>query len=121
MIRALSWLFAAGGVYWLVFATQSLAYLASAGGRRQMAAQLAAQNLQAASPVVTLGLSIGLAVVAAGLHGTAYYGLRSRRLWGWLVAVVLAAAYSLVLVGIPVLYLLLRRGTRTAFGVTGVR
>ena len=121
MIRALSWLFAAGGVYWLVFATQSLAYLASADGRRQMAAQLTAQNLQAASPAVTLGFSVGLALVAAALHAAVYYGLRARRFWAWLLAVILSIAYSLVLVGIPILYLLLRRGTRSAFGVGSVR
>lgn len=121
VIRALAWLFAGGGVFWLVSATQSLAYLLSADGRRQMAAQLTAQNLQAASPTITLAVTVGLALVAALVHAVVYYGLRGRRFWGWMGAVIVSVAYSLVLVGIPILYLLLRRGTRAAFGVGQTR
>ena len=39
------------------------------------------------------------------------------RLRGWVVAVLLAALWSLLLVGIPTLYLLMRPATRRAFGV----
>jgi hypothetical protein len=44
---------------------------------------------------------------AAALHGAAYYGLRSRKDWGWITAVIVSAGWSLVVVGIPVLVFLL--------------
>jgi hypothetical protein len=52
------------------------------------------------------------------LHATAYFGLKKLRLWGWIAALVVAVAWSLVLVGIPVLVVLLQRPTRQAFGMT---
>jgi hypothetical protein len=59
-----------------------------------------------------------LLITAAVLHATAYFGLKKLRLWGWIAALVVAVAWSLVLVGIPVLVVLLRRPTRQAFGMT---
>ena len=56
-------------------------------------------------------------VAAVALHAAAYYGLRRVRPWGWISAVIVAAGWSLVLVGIPVLILLLRRSTRQRFGI----
>jgi hypothetical protein len=52
------------------------------------------------------------------LHGIAYYGLKRLRVWGWIAAVIVAGAWSLVVVGIPVLVFLLRRQTRQAYGVS---
>jgi hypothetical protein len=60
---------------------------------------------------------IGGSLVAAGLHGAAFYGLRRFRRWGWIAAVVVAALWSLLIVGIPVLIRLVSRNVRQAFGV----
>jgi biotin transporter BioY len=56
-------------------------------------------------------------IVAAALHATAYFGLRARKPWGWIAAVIVAAAWSLLLIGIPVLVLLIRSNTRHAYGI----
>jgi biotin transporter BioY len=61
-------------------------------------------------------LLVGL--VIAALHAIAFYGLRDRKRWGWVAAVLVAGAWSLVLVGIPVLAILLRPSTRRAYGVS---
>jgi hypothetical protein len=72
---------------------------------------------------VTLVLDLYLVIIfvvevaAAGLHGMAYYGLKRLRPWGWVAAVIVSAAWSLVLIGIPVLVFLLRRQTRHAYGI----
>lgn len=55
---------------------------------------------------------------AAGLHAAAYFGLRRFKPWGWIAALIVSAAWSLILVGIPVLVLLLRRPTREAYGIS---
>jgi hypothetical protein len=44
--------------------------------------------------------------------------LRTRKPWGWIMAVIVSAAWSLVLVGIPLLVFLLRRTTRAAYGIS---
>jgi hypothetical protein len=72
---------------------------------------------------VTLVLDLYLVIIfvvevaAAALHGMAYYGLKRLRPWGWVAAVIVSAAWSLVLIGIPVLVFLLRRQTRHAYGI----
>lgn len=68
-------------------------------------------------PVVGQLAMISIKVLGAALHGAAYYGIRARRVHGWLLGVVLAGLWSLILVGIPALALLLRRSTREAFGL----
>ena len=40
-----------------------------------------------------------------------------RKPWGWIAAVIVAAAWSLLLVGIPMLILLSRTSTRHAYGI----
>ena len=60
---------------------------------------------------------VGGLLVAAALHGSAFYGLRRFRRWGWIAAVVVASLWSLLIVGIPVLLRLLNRNVRQAFGV----
>jgi hypothetical protein len=117
----LPWLYAAGAVVFLVEATQGLAYLLSPGGRAQLTVELARQNIPAAmqGDVLTAYwvILIGGSLVAAALHGGAFYGLRRFRRWGWIAAVIVAALWSLLIVGIPVLVRLVNRDVRAAFGV----
>ena len=60
---------------------------------------------------------IGGSLVAAALHGAAFYGLRQLRRWGWISAVVVASLWSLIIVGIPVLLKLVNPKVRQAFGI----
>jgi hypothetical protein len=117
----LPWFYAAGAVLFLVEATQVLAYLLSPGGRSQLAAELSRQGVAASVQGEVLAgyavFLVGGSLVAAALHGTAFYGLRRFRRWGWIAAVVVAALWSLLIVGIPVLVRLVSRGVRQAFGV----
>jgi putative hemolysin len=117
----LPWFYAAGAILFLIEATQGTAYLLSPGGRAQLAAELTRQGV---APAVQRGILtaywiilIGGSLVAAALHGTAFYGLRRLRRWGWIAAVVVAALWSLLIVGIPVLVRLVSRNVRQAFGV----
>ena len=117
----LPWFYAAGAILFRVEATQGLAYLLSPGGRAQLAAELTRQGVAPAVQGDILALYwivlIGGSLVAAALHGTAFYGLRRMRRWGWIAAVVVAALWSLLIVGIPVLVRLVSRSVRQAFGV----
>lgn len=117
----LPWFYAAGAVLFLVEATQVLAYLLSPGGRGQLTAELSRQGVaQSMQAEVLAGYAVflvGGSLVAAALHGTAFYGLRRFRRWGWIAAVVVAALWSLLIVGIPVLVRLVSRNVRQAFGV----
>jgi biotin transporter BioY len=100
---------------------QFAAVVAAPAGRRELLAQLGAAGVPAGSRQTVLVLDAALLLLAfamgAGLHGLAYYGLRARRRWGWVSAVLAAGLWSLALVGIPVLRILLRRETRAAFPV----
>jgi hypothetical protein len=117
----LPWFYAAGAILFLIEATEGLAYLVSPSGRQQLAAQLTSQGIPASmqSGVLTLywTLLIGGSLVAATLHGAAFYGLRRLSRWGWIAAVVVASFWSLIIVGIPVLLRLVNRNVRQAFGV----
>jgi hypothetical protein len=117
----LPWFYAAGAVLFLVEATQVLAYLLSPGGRSQLAAELTRQGVAASVQGQVLAayavFLVGGSLVAAALHAAAFYGLRKFRRWGWIAAVVVAALWSLLIVGIPVLVRLVSRGVRQAFGV----
>jgi hypothetical protein len=120
-LGVLPWFYAAGAVLFLIEATQGLAYLLSPGGRAQLATELARQGISAAVQSQILAvywvLLIGGSMVAAVLHGAAFYGLRRFRRWGWIAAVVVAALWSLLIVGIPVLVRLVNRNVRRSFGV----
>jgi len=59
-----------------------------------------------------------LSLVPAVLHGVAFYGLMGMRRAGWVVAFLLACAWSFLLIGIPFAFILWRRDTRAAFGLT---
>jgi hypothetical protein len=118
--RALPWIFAAGAILALVSAAQAAAVLASGAGRAQLAQQLASGGMSPVNDRLVVAFAGGqllFYVLAAGLHALAYYGLRSRRRWGWLAALLLAGLWSLVLIGIPLLYVLLRPSTRRAYGI----
>ena len=117
----LPWLYAAGAILLLTQATQGLASFLSPSGRAQLIAELSRAGV--AAPMrpwiltVYLIVFIGGFLVAAALHGAAFYGLRRFRRWGWISAVVVAALWSLLIVGIPVLLRLVDRNVRQAFGV----
>lgn len=120
MIRWLPYLFAAGAIFWLVNLTQSAALAAAPVGRAQLEQTLVSAGLTHSAPAFLVVYFVVLFVfqgTAAILHGAAFYGLRSMRWWGWVVAVIVAGAWSLVLVGIPILVFLLQRQTRQAYGV----
>ncbi len=119
-LRWLPYLFAAGAVFWLVELTRFAAYLAAPAGRAQLEQTLVnggvtgnVSGILAAESVIIFFFGI----CATVLHGAAYYGLRRVRVWGWITAVIVSAGWSVVLLGIPVLLLLLRRSTRQAYGL----
>lgn len=117
----LPWFYAAGAVLFLIEATQGLAYFLSAGGRAQLVAELSRQGVAPSMQKGVLAaywvILIGGSLVAAALHGAAFYGLRRFRRWGWISALVVASLWSLLIVGIPVLLRLVNRNVRQAFGV----
>jgi hypothetical protein len=119
-LRWLPFLFAAGAIFWLVNLTQTAALAASPVGRGQLEQTLVHTGLtQNASAflVIYFAAVFMFEATAAGLHGAAFYGLRSMRWWGWVVAVIVAGGWSLVLIGIPVFVFLLQRQTRKAYGI----
>src|SRR6185312_16289760 len=101
-LRWLPFLFAAGAVFWLVELAQFAAIVAAPAGRDQLVQAL--QQTGISGDMTTLLI---IDIAAAGLHATAYFGLKARRPWGWIAAVVVSALWSLILLGIPVLVLLL--------------
>ena len=117
----LPWIYAGGAVFFLVWATQALALFVSSVGRSQLLAEMGRQGVpRAAQPSVLVAygvLIVGGAVLAAALHAAAFYGLRRRRRWGWLSAVVVAGLWSLLIIGVPVLLRLIDRRVRQTFGV----
>jgi hypothetical protein len=118
--RMLPWLYAAGAVFWLVLLTQFAAVLVSPIGRDQLRQSLLDRGFHGDIDnllLVTASLVVFIYLAGAILHGIAYYGLRAFRAWGWVVAVIVASAWSLVLIGIPILAFLLRRPTRKAYGI----
>jgi hypothetical protein len=119
--RWLPYLFAAGAVFWLIELTQFAAVLAAPAGREQLRQALLNAGIATNVDTLLVAESVIIAfleLAAAALHGAAYYGLKGHRAWGWVVAVVVSAAWSLVLVGIPILVFLLRRPTREFYGIS---
>jgi hypothetical protein len=117
----LPWLYAAGAVFFLVWATQALALLLAPSGRAQLLNEMGRQGVPANAQATVLAVYgaflIGAALAGAGLHAGAFYGLRRRRWWGWLAAVIVAGFWSLLIVGLPVLLRLVSRNVRQAFGM----
>jgi hypothetical protein len=119
-LRWLPFIFGAGAVFWLVQLAQFAAVVAAPNGRDQL--QKAVEQAGAKGDVssliaVEVGLVFFFVIAAACLHATAYFGLKKRKPWGWIAAVVVAGGWSLVLIGIPVLYLLVKTSTRRAYGI----
>lgn len=120
-LRWLPFLFAAGAVFWLVELAQFAAVLAAPAGRDQLHQALVSAGIKQDLDSVIVAESVivvAFETAAAALHAVAYFGLRRLRPWGWIAAVIVAAAWSLVLVGIPVFVVLMRRTTREAFGIS---
>ena len=120
-LRWLPYLFAAGAVFWLIELTQFAAVLAAPVGRDQLREALVGAGITTNVNTMLVVESVILIFVeasAAVLHGLAYYGLKAYRSWGWVVAVVVSAFWSLFIVGIPVLVYLLRRPTRQVYGIS---
>jgi hypothetical protein len=120
-LRWLPFVFAAGAVFWLVELVQFAAIVAAPAGRDQLQQALVDAGIKQDISTVLVVESVIVFVfegVAATLHAAAYFGLRKLRPWGWIAAVIVSAAWSLALVGIPVLVVLLRRETRQSFGIS---
>jgi zinc ribbon protein len=120
-MRWLPYLFAAGAVFWLIELAQFAAVAAAPAGRDQLHQALVSAGVtQNAWTVVVVegAIVVGFEVAAVALHATAYFGLRRMRAWGWVAAVIVAAAWCLVLAGIPVMVVLLQRRTRQAYGIS---
>jgi hypothetical protein len=120
-LRWLPFVFAAGAVFWLVQVVQFSAIALAPAGRDQLRQALVQAGVTADLStylVVQVALVFLVEGVAVALHAGAYFGLRARKPWGWITAVIVAAAWSLVLIGIPILVVLLRRTTRTAYGIS---
>ena len=118
--RWLPFLFAGGGVFWLIQLTQYAAVIAAPAGREQLKVALASAGFHgdiAALLVVESILVVFLEGSAVALHAAAFYGLRRYRAWGWASAVLVSVAWSAIVLGIPVLVYLLRRRTRATYGV----
>ena len=121
VLRWLPYLYAAGAVFWLIELAQLGGFLAASNGRDQLKQTLIHGGITRDVEtwlLVESVIVVCLLIAAAVLHATAYFGLKKLRLWGWIAALVVAVAWSLVLVGIPVLVVLLQRPTRQAFGMT---
>lgn len=119
-LRWLPFIFGAGTVFWLIQLVQFAAVVAAPAGRDQLHQALVQAGVK--SDVGTWMLLEAALVFffvggAACLHATAYFGLRARRPWGWIAAVIVSAAWSLILVGIPVLYVLIKSSTRRLYGI----
>ncbi|HEY8813738.1 MAG TPA: hypothetical protein VIP57_01345 [Candidatus Dormibacteraeota bacterium] len=119
-LRWLPFIFAAGAVFWLVQLAQFAAIVAAPAGRDQLHQALVQAGVKgdiSTLMIIEAILVFFFVIVAAILHATAYFGLKARKPWGWIAAVIVAAAWSLLLVGIPVLVLLIRSSTRHAYGI----
>jgi hypothetical protein len=119
-LRWLPFLFGAGAVFWLVQLVQFAAVVAAPNGRDQLqqaVIQAGAKGDVSMLLAIEVGLVFFFVTAAACLHATAYFGLRRRRPWGWIAALIVAVGWSLVLVGIPLLYVLVKSSTRHACGI----
>jgi hypothetical protein len=120
-LRWLPYVYGAGAVFWLIELAQFAAIVAAPAGRDQLHQALVAAGVNQNVWAVVIVESIIVATFEAGaatLHAAAYFGLRRMRSWGWIAAIILAAGWSLILVGIPVLVILWRRPTRQSYGIS---
>jgi hypothetical protein len=121
VLRWLPYLYAAGAVFWLVELAQLAGVLAASNGRDQLRDALVHAGITndvSTWLVVESAIVVLFEATAAVLHAAAYFGLKKLRLWGWICAVIVAGAWSLVLIGLPVLVVLLQRPMRRTFGIS---
>jgi hypothetical protein len=121
VLRWLPYLYAAGAIFWLIELAQFAGFLAASNGRDQLQQTLVRAGFThdlSTLLIVQSAIVIVFEITAAALHAAAYFGMKKFRLWGWILAVIVAAAWSVLLVGIPVLVVLLQRPTRQAFGIS---
>ena len=120
-LRWLPYIFGAGAIFWLVELAQFAALVAAPAGRDRIRQTVEQAGVKGGDVSTWIALEIGVGlffvIAAASLHAAAYFGLRRRRPWGWVVAVIVAAAWSLILVGIPVLAVLVRSSTRHSYEI----
>jgi len=119
-LSMVGFLCAAGAVFWAILLTQTAAVIAAPAGRAGMDDLLAKSGVTPATRTAALVayavVLILICLVPMALHALAYYRLKGRRRSGWVMSVLLAGAWSFVLVGIPFLYILMKRDVRSAFG-----
>jgi hypothetical protein len=119
-LRWLPLVFGAGAIFWLVQLVQFAAIVAAPAGRDELQQALVDAGVKGDLTellVVEAAIVFFLVGAAASLHSMAYFGLRARRPWGWVAALIVAGAWSLILVGIPILYVLIKSSTRRAYGI----
>jgi hypothetical protein len=118
----IAFLSAAAAVLFLVLLAQTAAMVINPNGRasiNQVLVQAGASPAQRPSLLVLYEVTLILiSLVPAVLHGVVFYGLMGLRRGGWVVAFLLACAWSFLLIGIPFAVVLWRRDTRAAFGLT---
>lgn len=120
-MRWLPYLFGAGAIFWLIELTQFAAVVAAPAGRDQLVQALLAAGVRRDLNTVLImecAIVFVFEIGAVALHAFAFYGLRKFRPWGWVAAIITSVAWSLVLLGIPILVFLLRRPTREAYGIS---
>ena len=119
-LRWLPVVFGAGAVFWLLNLAVFAATIAAPAGRDQVQQSLAQGGAKGdLMTLIVVYAIVGFVflIVAALLHAAAYFGLRARKPWGWIAAVIVAAAWSVILIGIPMLVVLLRSSTRHAYRI----
>lgn len=121
-VSSIPWIYALGAFLNAGLLAWVLAEGVTAGGRANWNAALAQAGIPTAEFAasrneLTIVFGVLLLLAAAG-HALAYQGLRAKKRWGWILGVVLAALWSLVIAGIPVLVRLVQRQVRGAYGVS---
>jgi hypothetical protein len=121
-VTVIAVLSAAAAVMFLVLLAQTAAEIANPHGRDSINQILIQSGVTAAERPSLLILYeitwVLFLLIPAVLHGIAFYGLMGVRRAGWVIAFLLACAWSFLLIGIPFAVVLWRRDTRTAFGLT---
>jgi ribosomal protein L40E len=121
-VASIPWIYAVGAFLNAGALAWVLAEGVTSGGRANWNSAMAQAGVPAAQFATTrvegtVIFGVIFLLLAAG-HAVAYQGLRAKKRWGWLVGVVLAALWSIILVGIPVLVKLVQRQVRAAYGVS---
>lgn len=121
-VASIPWIYAVGAFLSAGVLAWVLAEGITSGGRANWNSLLAQAGIPASqfaeSRAELTVISGILLLLLAAAHAASYQGLRAKKRWGWMLGVVLAALWSLVLVGIPVLVKLVQRQVRAAYGVS---